>query len=55
VKTLSPEIAARTDVRAYLRVLTGVWTAYFVAKAVLYAYVGYAYDIDRGIAVRSTA
>lgn len=53
VKTMPAEQAARSDVRAYLRILTGVWTGYFVTKAVLYAYVGYAYDVDRGIAVRS--
>jgi intracellular septation protein A len=53
VKTMPAEEAARSDVRAYLRVLTWVWTGYFVAKAALYGYVGYAYDIDRGIAVRS--
>jgi intracellular septation protein A len=52
-KAMSSDKAGRPDVRAYLRLLTGVWTAYFVAKAFFYAYVGYTYDIDRAVAIRS--
>ncbi len=52
-KGLSSQQSARPDVRAYLRVLTAVWTLYFVLKAGFYAYLAARYDIERAIAIRS--
>jgi intracellular septation protein A len=50
---LSSQQAARADVRGYLRVLTMVWTGYFVGKAAFYAYLAARLPIDRAIAIRS--
>jgi uncharacterized membrane protein len=52
-KGLSSQQAERADVRAYLRFLTGVWTAYFVVKAGLYGWLGATLSIERAMAVRS--
>jgi intracellular septation protein A len=40
------------DTIHYFRLCSGVWTAYFVLKAVLYAWVGATYDLDRALAIR---
>lgn len=50
-KTMPPAKVARPDVRAYLRIMTAVWTGAFVVKA---TYVGYAFDVDRAVAIRAT-
>ncbi|NNN06333.1 MAG: hypothetical protein HKL90_10575 [Elusimicrobia bacterium] len=38
---------------AYFRVLTGVWTAYFVLKATVYAVIASRYSLERGLLIRA--
>jgi len=52
-KAMPPEKFARPEIKHYLRVLTAIWTLYFIVKAVVYAYVGYTYEIDAAIAFRA--
>ncbi len=40
------------DTLYYFRQCTAVWTLYFFAKAALYAWVGYRYDLETALAIR---
>jgi len=51
--TRDPAEPVRPEVPAYLRLLTGVWVAYFVVKAALYAYLALALPLDGALIVRS--
>ena len=52
-KFMSAEHASLLHVQQYLRILTMVWTFYFVIKAAIYAVISYRLSIDEALAIRS--
>ena len=42
----------RADVRAFFRILTLIWVAYFVARAAVYFWIGEALPIEQAMAIR---
>ena len=50
--TKDPKPLTRDRV-AYFKILTGVWVAYFFAKAVAYAWVAGRYTLEQGLVIRT--
>jgi intracellular septation protein A len=51
-RQIGQSLPDRADIRAFFKMLTGLWAAYFVARAIAYFWIGEALPIERAMQIR---